>query len=59
MDDRSVTRPVGVYDAASGLLGEAAYVWGTARGTRQLDALDGLVARLGPLLRRRLSAGPA
>lgn len=40
MDDRSVTRLVGVYDADGGLLGEAAYVWGKARGTRHCALCD-------------------
>ena len=40
MDDRSVTRVVGVYDANGGLLGEAAYVWGKVRGTRHCALCD-------------------
>jgi len=40
MDDRSVTRLVGVYDANGGLLGEAAYVWGKVRGTRHCALCD-------------------
>jgi len=40
MDDRSVTRLVGVYDADGGLLGEAAYVWGKVRGTRHCALCD-------------------
>lgn len=40
MDDRSVTRLVGVYDADGGLLGEAAYVWGKLRGTRHCALCD-------------------
>src|SRR6478609_4856955 len=40
MDDRSVTRLVGVYDADGGLLGEAAYAWGKARGTRHCALCD-------------------
>jgi hypothetical protein len=40
MEDRSVTRLVGVYDADGGLLGEAAYVWGKVRGTRHCALCD-------------------
>lgn len=40
MDDRSVIRLVGVYDADGGLLGEAAYVWGKLRGTRHCALCD-------------------
>ena len=40
MEDRSVTRLVGVYDADGGLLGEAAYVWGKIRGTRHCALCD-------------------
>ena len=40
MDDRSVTRLIGVYDADGGLLGEAAYVWGKVRGTRHCALCD-------------------
>jgi hypothetical protein len=40
MDDRSVTRLVGVYDANGGLLGEAAYIWGKVRGTRHCALCD-------------------
>ena len=40
MHDRSVTRPVGVYDVDGGLLGEAAYVWGKVRGTRHCALCD-------------------
>ena len=40
MDDRSVTRLVGVYDANGGLLGEAAYVLGKVRGTRHCALCD-------------------
>jgi hypothetical protein len=40
MDDRLVTRLVGVYDADGGLLGEAAYVWGRMRGTRHCALCD-------------------
>ena len=40
MDDRSVTRLVGVYDADGGLLGEAAYVWGKVRRTRHCALCD-------------------
>lgn len=48
MDDRSVTRLVGVYDADGGLLGEAAYVWGKLRGARHCalgDLTHGRVRR--------------
>jgi hypothetical protein len=40
MDDQSVTRLIGVYDADGGLLGEAAYVWGKVRGTRHCALCD-------------------
>jgi len=40
MDDRAITRLVGVYDADGGLLGEAAYVWGKVRGTRHCSLCD-------------------
>ena len=40
MEDRSVTRLVGVYDADGGLPGEAAYVWGKVRGTRHCALCD-------------------
>ena len=40
MDDPSVNRLVGVYDADGGLLGEAAYVWGKVRGTRHCALCD-------------------
>jgi hypothetical protein len=40
MEDRFVTRLVGVYDADAGLLGEAAYVWGKLRGTRHCALCD-------------------
>ena len=40
MQDRSVTRLVGVYDAEGGLLGEAAYLWGKVRGTRHCALCD-------------------
>jgi hypothetical protein len=40
MQDRSVTRLVGVYDAEGGLLGEAAYVCGKLRGTRHCALCD-------------------
>ena len=40
MDDRAITRLVGVYDADGGLLGEAAYVWGKVRGTRHCALCD-------------------
>jgi hypothetical protein len=40
MEDRSVTRVVGVYDADGGLLGEAAYVLGKIRGTRHCALCD-------------------
>lgn len=40
MEDRPVTRLVGVYDADGGLLGEAAYVWGKIRGTRHCALCD-------------------
>jgi len=34
------TRLIGVYDADGGLLGEAAYLWGKARGTRHCSLCD-------------------
>lgn len=40
MSDPPVTHLVGVYDAAGGLLGEAAYVWGKLRGTRHCALCD-------------------
>lgn len=36
----AVSEIVGVYDADSGLLGEAAYVWGKVRGTRHCGLCD-------------------
>lgn len=40
MDDLSVTRLVGVYDAGGGPLGEAVYVWSKVRGTRHRRLCD-------------------
>src|SRR5687767_9636195 len=36
----AVSEVVGVYDADGGLLGEAAYAWGKARGTRHGGLCD-------------------
>jgi hypothetical protein len=38
--DVAITELTGVYDADSGLLGEAAYVWGKLRGTRHCGLCD-------------------
>ncbi|MEQ6901349.1 hypothetical protein [Nocardioides sp. YIM 152588] len=40
MEDQSVTRLIGVYNADGGLLGEVAYVWARARGTRHCALCD-------------------